>query len=1389
MKKILYFVIVFVFIFSSCDDQFLSAPFLPSDDKNFYLTPGSQENVPGNLWASHGEKRSITVSWNPLNNAAFYYIYRASSPLDTFVLCAETSLNQFTFNVLPGSSVYYRVSSVLHDGTESARSNYVIGTSLAQPVISDITDITEDSSAVTWYMDNVSGNTYKDNLLYIVYCFSGDTEVNQIMLDASMISENRAVFSGLNANTRYEYQVEAYLRSNQSNSEKSEKMDAATARRFRPGPPVDLKAARGTAVDKIELTFKLPDMVDIALGDNMFDPKPLYFTVSKRLYSVNGNNEYQLVCAYFGINDIAGGKTFINNMPGNQYMPGERVIWTDNNVVRGLTYEYLVQSYVDNTNRIISSASSIANTTGWALGSGEIFYGKPVYTLNASGEFYESAELPVTFDFDPKGETYGYTVAAKVEIIDDGNDNDPDENFVITSRSLTFEEVNDYKIEMNLASKSSALNPGRGIYSIEIEINLPEDNVSIYKFRALGSVQISEDTQPIVVDNFHVRDGYADRFILVWDNYSNRKYVIEQFINEIDGWTNIASLNNDTYNDDNVTVNENYSYAVTGQMSGINASFRIRAVRPSSDGDKPGQWVYSSTVRTLGIPELSLGAGASYNVITPVWTEAQQADVYRVKYRYTEDGGNAAYTVAANVKREDLSVDATGRSFRFSFTPQGYNDALRAGKEIQIAVDALNERLRAETGGGEISTSSAEDVRTSLVGPALLNLTAGKAFSPHEIDVSWDSVHGAGGYYVFRRQFNMNNTAEEGSESVVYYISASASSSINITGKNLVTDASNSKVDTHDVKAAAFFEQTGSANSRYTLRDMYLTDNEYDGTVYSKHSPAYRDQQNDMIQGWPYRYFVVPVIVRNNVPDPLNMIEFNYNRDGSNKNTSISSYTVRENNVDIQYSGAAALEQEGFTIGFGQNVTATKGTYASAGNSNDGIRITWNPPPRLSSIAGFTPGYTVYRRLPGGSSWGPVTSVDNTVYIDNPQDRGIAYEYAVGISNAGGSSSMPQHSRRFIALCANERDERNRPNMLGFLLDTVRMESVSRSEMLDSQNNFAEEVKWYSTGVNNSYYSGDFVWGIDGYEVFVMNRNIGAGWHTIADVTNISNQINQSIRVSNVQSGDTLQGGLLKVLRDYRHYFKVRSYVLFEGEKIYSPDPDWDYEVLFAQSSNRTNQDRANFLETDYIKWGVRQITPVEFARIANLHIAWGVQWAAGSARSSWTTRWAWIRWSDQGNNNGSGGRVGIETSSGVGKWWFNIQNFRPDMDTNANKNNFNYSVTFLTIDTGSTDSNKIIYADTSASSQFPQWYGRDGNYGSDFADIKGPACVAPLYSGQLRYNSFSWTGGNTEVRYPAGSASVNITNSQANSPLPFQQQEPTGFGTDSRRYTTDAWY
>jgi hypothetical protein len=71
-------------------------------------------------------------------------------------------------------------------------------------------------------------------------------------------------------------------------------------------------------------------------------------------------------------------------------------------------------------------------------------------------------------------------------------------------------------------------------------------------------------------------------------------------------------------------------------------------------------------------------------------------------------------------------------------------------------------------------------------------------------------------------------------------------------------------------------------------------------------------------------------------------------------------------------------------------------------------------------------------------------------------------------------------------------------------------------------------------------------------------------------------------------------GGLLKVLRNYRHYFRVRTYGENEGGRIYSvPPPDPDYGA--GQ-------------ENYWVKWGARQITKNEFALATSLAIGAALQ-------------------------------------------------------------------------------------------------------------------------------------------------------------------------------------
>ena len=86
MKKIWGAFIAMAFILSTCDNSFLSMPLVPSDEYQ-----NSKNEAPGNVTVSHGEKRSINIKWDAVPNTALYYVYKASSPLDLFVKCGETS--------------------------------------------------------------------------------------------------------------------------------------------------------------------------------------------------------------------------------------------------------------------------------------------------------------------------------------------------------------------------------------------------------------------------------------------------------------------------------------------------------------------------------------------------------------------------------------------------------------------------------------------------------------------------------------------------------------------------------------------------------------------------------------------------------------------------------------------------------------------------------------------------------------------------------------------------------------------------------------------------------------------------------------------------------------------------------------------------------------------------------------------------------------------------------------------------------------------------------------------------------------------------------------------------------------------------------------------------
>ena len=795
----------------------------------------------------------------------------------------------------------------------------------------------------------------------------------------------------------------------------------------------------------------------------------------------------------------------------------------------------------------------------------------------------------------------------------------------------------------------------------------------------------------IMVNEFSVQDGYAHQFVVTWLREPNYIYRLKMSTDN-SGWSQIEEFP--------IIAGEAHMarHEVTGIGPNQTRYFTMQAYEMDEGEEVGGKNVaYSGKKETMGIPVLSpVNNGPSYRTISLSWTEAHMADAYRIVYTIAGDS-----THATELAIDQLTPVAGG--YAYSFQPNGYNDPQITGRKIDIEVKALNLALYKLSNCNEADvTTTSNPVETRLVGPALLNASATQAAFAYSIDLSWNKVEGAEGYYVFRRQFNRANTAQE-SAAIAYYV-PDGSGALTVTGKGIGPAGG----DTATTKASASF-----SGGRFTLTDEGMTDAEKNGT-YSAYTANYKNQQSNLAMGGTYRYFVVPVVTE----QTFSSIEFTYS------NNNAAAYTIQDGDTNITYSNASSFEKTGSTFSFAQNVTATKGAY---GSDITKIYVSgWNNPPPVTG----SPQYTVWRRAYNNtantSGWVQHrTNVAEQSIVDSG-DAGVVYEYLVSIS----SSALPQDTSRFINECRAQQNAKGIPNMLGFMLEMVKLQGVSR-EPIQVNGVFGERLTMYNN--SNQYYNK----GIDGFTVYLMNRNIGTSWLDIGDIAPVGNgtEATQESLHLNIDNR-------LKVLRDYKHYFKLRSFVYNNGNKVYCPDPPYTY-----YNGTTTNMDGA-FPETDYVKWGARQISAEEFAKIVTVYMGRGFQIVKSG---SWLSTLAWAQ-GNASSNYGGGGYVRAQSNSGVNEWKWEFRNFKTDLQTRAGD-----WMTFISI-------NGDIWIG-SGGSQWPKEYGRAiTGYNNNYLSITGPSDTNGMYTGVIWFGGngttdLTWgSTGSIHMMYPSGTAQQTVS-------------------------------
>ena len=611
-------------------------------------------------------------------------------------------------------------------------------------------------------------------------------------------------------------------------------------------------------------------------------------------------------------------------------------------------------------------------------------------------------------------------------------------------------------------------------------------------------------------------------------------------------------------------------------------------------------------------------------------------------------------------------------------------------------------------------------ITTRLVGPALVNPQGIESNYTNNLSLTWNKIEGATAYAIIRTQYIYNKNHNE---------------EYKTTQKYIVTDI-DGKIS---VASLGILDEEGiipkNVNISLTDNKFTLIDNDINN---ADKTNAWQISQSQISWGCPYEYVVIPLVSDSEEP------EFEAN---DSRPTSFLLPSVSVTYENLPYTRSS-------TIGYAWNITASKGWQTQEllntnSTTNNSIYITWKKP-----VSNLKPEYNIYRReerkpnedKEDRHNWKLIKEKESKMsYIDTNVTPGVVYEYQVGLHTIVGETN-PCSDTEYVEYSDLNKDTKytEEKSACGFILPKPLMKSASR----DARPGNTELITWFSAKVgdiNNRM--------IDGYAIEVYNNNIDASWHEIAKFE-IGSDLDKSLYEFAKEVDNT--SGLLKVLRDYKHYFRVRAFTKQDGKYCYSPEPlilyDYNYE---EDGETKTKQVPITFLEgeDDYVKWGCRQITAQEFCKMANLVITYGLRLVNGD-------RWSWTSTLFESSKNASepgSGKVSTKSNAGVSKWTIKYQNYKPALNSKA----------------GQIFANKIINGTLKPKTKLTSEYPR--SYDSDEITINVPET---LYNGSITYSGLTKSSGSMQVTYNGTTTYLGYS---GNSPLPFHN--------DDYHHEDDSWY
>ncbi|MBP5174583.1 MAG: fibronectin type III domain-containing protein [Treponema sp.] len=1128
--------------FTSCKDNFLSAP------SPISVSDSSRAGAPDGLTASNGKSGCIELSWQSVNGASRYYIYGTDNPTpkeSDFQQIEQTKETSISIKVSPGSTSWYKVAAVDSTYNVGKKSLAVRGSSLARPEITQIeSDESSDEIAVNvyWYMTNCLDDTYRSDTTYEIKYTDPSNKSESVFIKASDIEENLCTISNLRPHTTYSYQVIA-RNDIYGDSEESTALTEETLYRLRPSAPIELTAEKGGSKSSITLTFKLPEMAYVFHNDGTYKQLPLYFKIYRRK---------------------AGTETWPTTEKGTRtvtdYEEGKEISWTDTDILpsdRGVKFEYKVQSFVDtsklneimnffddhdakNYTYIETSVNACATDEGWAMAKPSLSV-RDYAPVDDGAENYSYATTGFTFiwnnfisNIDEENNAlalkYHYHLYKKLtKFAVDGGAESTD--YVRTFSSIS--DVNDYVHEFNLPEDR-----GNYIFTLYIsDSSTPSD--SGLETVAMEQKLIVTDTKG-EIEGLDIKGGYKDKFEISWNYDSSCTYTLTytQKCNGIDdGQTYAVSI--PTQSGGKITI-PNDSIPEEKQEYGVTRVYTLSAAQIGGTA-APISQTYEP-VESLGKPHVEFDENnPSYDSISVSWKKVSGAERYAIKIdgQSTDTEINMSDGDDSNVS---VSTVAGETVYTYTFKPNDiganyYKDATKSGTDRTVTITAYSDKE---------DTQGSGNART--LGPAKVGLTAEVAQKEDSIDITWNSIDGAAGYYVQRWRYKIkkgNDYSEEDKDSdfpELFYVDASTSIPVVANPAMSVT----------------------KSDGKFKLTDAF---SENDGA----------SQTQKMIPwGIPIEYTVIPVL---NSKDKYSGGKLTSD---SIENTHNFTYT----NTDSD-----SIAKMGSTIGYGLNLRATKAEFSNK------IELEWDEPYGRTSDA--TP--IVYRKPAGSSDYMKDNPRNENIALDSENKATFtcttgaelidAHEFAVKYVKGSTGSDSP-----FVAsfteelltdLEGNSTEQRNK----GYAFALGRFNDYNDVVGLTASKNdsFTEIVSWPSWDYAKKKNGPEDIYGKHAYTIWQKNLNNASGWFMIGSMdaagnititnpdwyeTEITKSFNQlNLKAKNVDDSSGCSNGLLKVQRDYKHYYIIRAQRKVGDTTIYTylglDDSVFGYRKISAEEFSK----------------------------------------------------------------------------------------------------------------------------------------------------------------------------------------------------------------------------